>query len=182
MRDTLGWRYFVEHRGLEVGKLDDLRALRWHPGQQAVIALMTDPVTYELTGVHRTFLDDDGTKRERKVRGKQGVIRLSHDTEVTTGLGICEGLEDGLGSCSVGGDRYGLQHPPELSPDLPVLSGIECLTIFADAGDVGTNAALACRDRWIAAGLEAEAKLPIKEFSEWEIGTRSTEPEQPYIT
>ena len=54
---TLGWRYLTERRGLHIGLLDDLsHALRWHQGVGAVIALMTDPLTGEPCGIHRTFL------------------------------------------------------------------------------------------------------------------------------
>ena len=79
--DTLGWRYFTERRGLH-GVLGDLsHALRWHEGIGAVIALMTDPLTNKPCGIHRTFLNSDGTKRERKMLGRQGVIRLSPDNK-----------------------------------------------------------------------------------------------------
>ena len=53
---TLAERYFVKHRKLDVRLLDLDHALRWHAGIRAVVALMTDPVSNELTGVHRTFL------------------------------------------------------------------------------------------------------------------------------
>src|SRR6185437_8799135 len=54
LTNTLGWRYFTERRGLHIGLLDDLsHALRWHEGIQAVVALMTDPISNEPTGVHR---------------------------------------------------------------------------------------------------------------------------------
>ena len=77
LRDTLGWRYFTERRGLHIGLLDDLsHCLRWHDGIQAVVGLMTDPVTAAPTGIHRTFLNRDATKRERKMLGKRGVVRL----------------------------------------------------------------------------------------------------------
>jgi putative DNA primase/helicase len=93
LTDTLGRRYFVERRSLHIGLLDDLsHALRWHDGEQAVIGLMTN-VTNKPTGIHRTFLNPDGTKRERKMLGKAGVIRLSPDEDVTHGLGLtrCRG-------------------------------------------------------------------------------------------
>jgi hypothetical protein len=65
---TLGWRYFVERRGLHIGPLGDLsHVLRWHEGERAVIALMTDPISNEPIGIHRTFLNPDATKRERKM-------------------------------------------------------------------------------------------------------------------
>ena len=61
-----------------------------------IVALMTDPVTNEPTGIHRTFLNPDGKKIERKMLGRQGVVRITPDEDVTYGLGISEGVEDAL--------------------------------------------------------------------------------------
>jgi hypothetical protein len=101
--DTLGWKYFTERRGLHIGVLGPLdHALRFHPGKRAVIGLMTDPVTNKPTGVHRTYLRPDATnvvadgRNLKLMLGPQGVIRLSRNEDVTTGLGITEGIEDGL--------------------------------------------------------------------------------------
>jgi hypothetical protein len=97
LNDTLGWKYFTERRQLHIGLLGDLRhCLRWCEKECAVIALMTDPLTNAAVGIHRTFLNPDGTKRERRMLGKAGIIRLSRDEDVLEGLGIAEGLEDTL--------------------------------------------------------------------------------------
>jgi len=87
---TLAERYFVQHRTLDVRLLDLDHCVRWHAGIRAVVALMTDPVSNEPTGIHRTFLDADGAKLERKMLGRQGVVRLSPGDEVTMGLGITD--------------------------------------------------------------------------------------------
>jgi putative DNA primase/helicase len=166
LRDTLGWRYFTERRGLHIGLLDDLsRALRWHQGAGAVLALMTDPATGEQTGVHRTYLNQDGTKRVRRMLGRQGVIRLSPDEEVESSLGLAEGLEDALrillagwrpiwvATCAGGIERF------------PVLPAVECLTVFADDGEPGIKAAETCVGRWLEAGRKAVI-VPPKEYSD----------------
>ena len=98
---TLGWRYFAEHRGLQIGINVD-HTLRYHSLHRMVVALMTDPLTNEPCGVHRTFLNADGSKRERKMLGRQGVVRVSPDEDVTHGLGIAEGVEDALAVLSSG--------------------------------------------------------------------------------
>ena len=81
---------------------------------------------------------------------------------MTTGLGITEGIENGLGvllmgwapvwsaTCAGGIDRF------------PVLSGIECLslTIFSDDDEIGIKAAKTCAERWCSAGREARITLP----------------------
>ena len=148
---TLGWRYFTERRGLHIGVLDDLsHALRWHEGERAVIALMTDPLGNEPTGVHRTFLNADGTKRERKMLGHAGAIRLSGDEDVHEGLGLCEGIEDGLAVLLSGWAPVWAATCAGAIKIFPVLPGIESLTIFADCDVVGTEAAQLCARRWRA--------------------------------
>jgi hypothetical protein len=169
--DTLGWRYFTEHRDLHIGALRDLRhALRWHRGEHAVIALMTDPIANKPSGIHRTFLKPDGGnvkrpdgKNHRLTLGHLGVIRLSPDNEVTYGLGICEGVEDALRilldpwapiwcACSDMGIAK-----------FPVLAGVEALTIFQDEDEAGKPAADACAETWTAAGREV--RIPsVKDF------------------
>jgi hypothetical protein len=92
---TLGERYFIEHRKLNVRTLDLHHCLRWSETARTVIALMRHPMTDTPCGIHRTFLNEDGTKRERKMLGRQGVVRLTPDEDVTLGIGITEGVEDG---------------------------------------------------------------------------------------
>ena len=159
--DTLGWRYFTERRGLHIGTLGDLsHALRWHAGTLAVMGLMTDPSSNEPTGVHRTFLAEDGTKRERKMLGHQGVIRLSPDEDVTLGLGIVEGVEDGLAVLLSGWAPIWVATSAGGIERFPVLVGIEALTIFADDGKAGMEAARACATRWLESGAEAYISPP----------------------
>ena len=154
--DTLGSRYFTERRGLHIGVLGDLsHALRWHEGIGAVVALMTNAVTNEPTGIHRTFLNPDGTKRERKMLGKQGVIRLSPDDEVTAGLGLTEGVEDGLAVLLSGWAPVWCATSSGAIERFPTLGGVEALTVFADDDPPGMKSAHACVSRWNDAGCEA---------------------------
>jgi putative DNA primase/helicase len=135
---TLGWRYFTERRGLHIGLLDDLsHCLRWHDRERMIVALMTHPITNTPTGVHRTFLNPDATKRDRKMIGVRNIIRLSPDESVTTGLGLCEGVEDGLAILLSGWAPVWCATCAGAIKSFPVLSGIESLTIFADTDPVG---------------------------------------------
>ena len=153
--NTLGFKYFTECRGLHIGLLDDLsHALRWHESERAVIALMTDPISNEPIGIHRTFLNPDGTKAQRKMLGKAGVICLSPDESVTEGLAVTEGVEDALSVLLSGWAPVWAASSAGAISKFPVLSGVECLTIFADCEEVGMNAAIACADRWEAAGRD----------------------------
>ena len=157
---TLAERYFVKHRTLDVRLLDLDHCLRWHGGIRAVVGLMTDPVSNEPTGIHRTFLDGDGAKLERKMLGRQGVVRLSSDDEVTMGLGITEGVEDGLAVLLSGWAPVWAATSAGAIDRFPVLAGIEALTIFADADAPGIKAANTCLVRWRSAGLDACVAAP----------------------
>jgi putative DNA primase/helicase len=153
-------RYLVGHRRLDIGRLALDHALRWHPGIGAVAALMTDAVSGEAIGVHRTFIDAEGAKLERKMLGRQGVIRLSPDDAVTTGLGITEGIEDGLAVLLSGWAPLWVATSAGAIARFPVLAGSEALTVFADADTPGLQAAESCAARWRAAGREARITSP----------------------
>ena len=162
LNGTLAERYFCEHRRIDVTRIDLSHALRWHGGICAVVALMTDAVSGEPTGIHRTFLDADGMKLERKMLGRQGVVRLSPDDAVTEGLGIAEGIEDGPAVLLSGWGPVWVAGSAALDQaHFPVLGGgIEALTIFADADTPGMEAAEMCRARWLAASREVRICSP----------------------
>jgi len=162
---TLGERYFLEHRKLDIKPLDLEHCLRWHDGEQIVVGLMTNPLSGESIGIHRTFLDKVGAKIERKMLGRQGVLRLSPDAEVTMGLGISEGIEDGLGILLSGWAPVWAATSANAIARLPVLFGIGALTVFADADLAGKQAAEACAVRWRAAGREVRLTYPRQEAS-----------------
>jgi putative DNA primase/helicase len=160
---TLAERYFREHRGLDVARLDLDHCLRWHPKIGAVVALMTEPAFGQPIGVHRTFLNAGGAKVERKMLGRQGVVRLSPDSEVTTGLGITEGIEDGLAVLVSGWAPVWAATSAGAIARFPVLPGVEALTVFADADTPGIRAAKTCTDRWYSAGLDVRISRPTRE-------------------
>lgn len=154
---TLGECYLAS-RGLSY----DGEEIRFHPAKRMMVALMTDAITGEPCGVHRTFLDGDGRKLDRKMlgRAKGAVVRLSADEDVSTGLGIAEGIETSLATkfapvwaCLSAGtmERF------------PVLSEISALTIFADNDESGTGikAAHKCGRRWHSAGREVTIVEPV---------------------
>jgi len=158
---------------------DAADVIRFHPScprgperLSAMVALMTDPLTCEPIGIHRTYLRPDGAGKAapglngegaKMMLGAAGVIRLVGDADVTIGLGIAEGIETSLAvmqhagwrpvwaTGSAGGIRT-----------FPVLRGIECLTIFPDRDDKGTSlaAANACAERWGGTGTHVAIYMP----------------------
>jgi hypothetical protein len=114
----------------------------------------------EPIGVHRTFLDANGAKIERKMLGRQGVIRLSLDDAVTMALGITEGVEDGIAILLSGWSPVWAATSAGAVSGLSVLPGVEALTVFADADDAGMQSAEACRERWCSAGRDVVISAP----------------------
>ncbi|TCL09544.1 Toprim domain-containing protein [Shimia isoporae] len=168
---TLGDRYLNRTRGRDGRGILDLRfhprifysQAEWAP---AMIAAVRNVVTGQFQGVHRTFLNDDGTKHAnaRTVKGiaHHGAIMLDPFDAVTTGLSICEGIEDGLAIRKHQTPVWAMLNKNNIA-ELPVLNGIEHLTIFADrdADEGGLNAAKMCRRRWQDASVEVSVLLPI---------------------
>ena len=161
LNGTLAEVYLRQHRKLDVTRLGDLsHALRYQPDLQAMIGLMTYPALGLACGVHRTFLSADGSKRERRMLGRAGAICLSRDEDVTTGLGITEGIEDGLRILLSGWRPMWACGSTSGIDSFPVLPGVECLTVFADNDDAGIRAAERCVQRWHDAGAECRVVTP----------------------
>jgi hypothetical protein len=131
-----------------------------------MVALMTDPITGQPCGVHRTFLTPDGAGKAldangnaKMMLGAAGVVRLVPDENVTLGLGIAEGIETGLKVMQrrhwrpvwAAGSAGGIA-------GFPVIAGLECLTVFADSDDGGASvrAAQRCLERWHADNREGQ--------------------------
>jgi putative DNA primase/helicase len=152
-------------------------AIRFHPacpfaGERtpAMVCLVRDVVTNEPKAIHRTALTQDGQKRE--IRGLSrlslgpvsgGAIKLTLDENVTTCLGVGEGVETTLK----------LHSMPEYGPSpiwslisasgvkhLPVLAGIESLWIAVDNDPPGIGAARSTAHRWRASGAEVVLITP----------------------
>lgn len=151
-------------------------ALRFHPRcpfrledgsvarLPAMIALFRDVITDAPCGVHRTALRDDGSGKSDMLglgnpkkmlgRAKGAAIKLSADDEVTQGLGIAEGIETAVAIMNGGWWPMWACGSAGAIGDFPVLSGLECLTIWADADAAGLTAARKCQARYRAAGIE----------------------------
>lgn len=161
---------YLARRGLDLVN-DVHEVLRFLPAcpfagnrTRAMVALVRNIVTDEPQAIHRTALSLDGQKVE--VNGKDrlalgpiggGAVKLTPDEEVTTCLGIGEGIETTLSLRCV--PEFGAS--PVWSvlnaggvTSFPVLPGIECLWIAVDDDPAGHASSELCADRWRRAGRE----------------------------
>jgi hypothetical protein len=141
-----------------------------HPlhGQRlgCIVAIMTDPVTAKPTGsISRTYIGPDGKKvgTAKNLDGARGIVRLSRDQDVLEGLHIGEGIETCL-AAACGLRPVWSTGSAATMAKLPVLGGIEALTIIADNDEngVGLSAAREVEARWLDAGREVHIKLRDK--------------------
>jgi hypothetical protein len=177
---TVAERYLAD-RDLDISLLDH-DAVRFLPAHSqwpaSLVALLTSFVdASSVVGLQFTPLADDGTRAgdRRFLKGTVamgGIIRLTPDAELTTHLGLAEGLETAL-SVMTGLYREGHLVLPVWSTcgkpnmaSLPVLPGVERLTVFADnaspekpLGD-GRPQARKLAERWADAGREAFISAP----------------------
>jgi hypothetical protein len=149
--------------------------LRWHRALRhptghtgpALLALITDIATRVPISLHFTWVNADGTKADCKPprrllaghRKAGGVVRLWPDESVTLGLGVAEGIETALSLAHAFAPVWALIDAGNLSA-MPVLEGIESLTIAADHDAAGIAAAEKCGQRWADAGREVYVAMP----------------------
>lgn len=176
--DTPGATYLFR-RGADLSALPPelSRVLRWHPAcpwKQArhpcMLALFTDAVTGEPKGIHRTAIMANGEKVDRRTLGPIAgcIIRLWPDDDVGLGLVIGEGIETTLVAATRIAHRGTLLQPAWAAgfagnlAKLPVLGGIEALTLLVDhdVNGAGQCAAEECTLRWTAAGREVTRLVP----------------------
>lgn len=175
-------RYFEEARRINTKAiadvLSDADAIGWHPecffredGHQldgrrlsCIVAVMTDPATAKATGaISRTYIHEGRKIGKAKTLGSPlGVVRLTPDEDVTTGLFIAEGLETALAGMAVGLRPMWSTGSTSIMRSLPVLAEIESLSIVADhdVNGAGEKAARAVEETWLAAGREVRVLMP----------------------
>ena len=155
-------------------------SLRFHPecprGEArlpAMLGLMRGIVTDRPVGVHRTFLRGDGLAKAavepNKMmlgRSKGAVLKLSPDEDVTLGLGLAEGIEDGLAVLKSGFAPVWVCLSAGAMASFPVLGGVKSLSVFRDNDAPGAEAAAACVERWQRSGKEARVVKPPRRLKD----------------
>lgn len=170
--------YLEETRGCVMPRGADLRFIPAGPRTEwpTMVARVTDLVTGEPMSLHFTRLAKDGRGKapvdkprlllaEHQKTG--GVIRLTDDADVIQGLGIGEGLETCLAVAASGWRPVWSAIDAGNLAALPVVAGIEFLTIFADADPAGEKGAKALARRWHEAGREARIVAPPTAGADW---------------
>ena len=129
--------------------LERVDAIGWHPGVYfncpgdelhaqrlgCIVGVMTDAITARPTGaISRTYLAPDGSKlgKAKTLGSPAGIVRLSEDADVTTGLFLAEGLETALAAASIGLRPVWSTGSTGLMARFPPLAGIEAISIVAD--------------------------------------------------
>jgi putative DNA primase/helicase len=178
-RGTLVERYLAG-RGIDLGHDLAGRVLRYHPrlwhresqtSWPGMVGLMTDLRTDRPTGIHRTFLAPDGSgkapiDRPKKMLGRAAgsAIKLDADDLVELGLVVSEGIETGLAGRQLGYQPTWALGSAGAIGALPVLGGIEALTILGENDASGTNAreSMTCAKRWTTAGADVSVLEPLE--------------------
>jgi hypothetical protein len=162
---------YLSNRGLELDDAVCIDVIRFHPSlyldgdtTPGMVALYRDVVTDRACGIHRTFLDRQGRKIDRKMlgRARNAAIKLDRDDLVTMGLIIGEGVETCLAARMAGFRPCWALGSAGAIGAFPALKGIEALTILGETDDSGANeqATRTCARRWLEAGAEVIAVTP----------------------
>lgn len=168
---------YLESRGCAVPDCEDLAFCPDYRGYPALMARVTDPATNAPVSLHFTLLRPDGSGKADVDKPKlflpshiaKGVVRLVDDAEMTIGLGIAEGLENALDVMRKGWSPVWSTLSAGNLASFPLLSGVECLTVFGDcdASGGGQRAAEKVVRRWREAGREARIVLPPEVGMDW---------------
>jgi len=176
---------YLERRGCALPPWPRETHLRWHrdlldraSGYRGpcLVGLVIDVETAEPINLHRTWLAPDGAgkaaiaKPRRILKGhrSRGVVRLWPDPEVALGLVVGEGIETCLAAARAGLAPVWSTLTAGGLAALPVLPGLEGLTVLVDhdradkrGKRAGIEAARALVARYVAAGFDPRRDLQV---------------------
>jgi putative DNA primase/helicase len=175
LADSPGENYLHDVRGIDTSAIADVLertdAIGWHPSVLfleeghalhdkrigCIVGVMTDAITGKPTGgVSRTYVHQGRKVTKARGLGPAGIVRLSLDEDTLSGLHLAEGLETALTAMSIGIRPTWATGSAAILAKLPVLGGIESISIIADhdANGAGERAARELQARWEIAGRE----------------------------
>ncbi len=152
---------YLRRRGISLPIPDTLRfhrGLRHRSGKShpAMIALVTNAVTGAPMAVHRTFLDQAGSKAQvepnKMMLGRTagGIVRLG---EIDAGLMVGEGIETTLSAMQATGRPGWAALSTSGLTSLVLPLDASAVTILADGDDAGHKSAKAAAKSWSARGV-----------------------------
>ena len=156
-------------------------SLRYHPfcpfgadRVPAMVALMTDVISREPRGVHRTALKDNGLGKRIMPdgmppkmmlgRAKGAVVMLGRSN---SRMGIAEGIETALSAQKIFEMPVWACLSTGGIAGFPIISGLKHLTIFADHDKAGVRAAVDCARRYQKNGIEVDLRHPTSPGDDW---------------
>ncbi|WP_225149388.1 MULTISPECIES: toprim domain-containing protein [Bradyrhizobium] len=162
---------YFKTRSINLDDVPNQGGLRFHPQcpfdgavMPCIVARYSGVVTNAPGGIWRRPINGQKPKSVGPI--KNHIIRLWPNEYLTGRLAIGEGVETTI-SASTNKALRGIAPAwatgcAGAMRDFPVLSGVEYLTLLADAdaNGVGQSAARACANRWAAAGRDAEVLVP----------------------
>jgi DNA polymerase len=178
LQGTIGERYLAETRGVDVAQLPASihEVLRFHPNcvfgagvrHPCIVALMRDPATDAVVGIHRIGLapvNGTITKIDRRALGHMGVVKF---WPAGKQLVVGEGLETTLAAATRISYRGAALTPAWSAVArgglgwLPVLPDVQRLILLVDNDEngEGQKAAERCRQVWRATGRDVVPLLP----------------------
>lgn len=136
----------------------------------AMVALVTNGVTGQPQGIHRTFLKPDGSGKAPVPRVKMmlgpcagGVVRLAEPGEW---LGVGEGIETCLSVMQEAELPVWAALSTSGIKSLELPDTVKNVTIIADADEAGERAAIEAGLRWKAAGIAAMIARPLDGYAD----------------
>ena len=88
-------------------------------------------------------------------------VKLDLDEDVTMALAVGEGIETVLAARQFGIQPAWAMTSTANLAKLPVLPGIEVLTLLAENDDASARAVEECGDRWFTAGRQVDTVEPL---------------------
>lgn len=128
-----------------------------------MVALMRNILSGEPQSVKLTLLDADACKILRRNLGPVwgAAVKLDPDKSVLSGLHVSEGVETGMAARQLGlRPTWALGNDGAIAT-LPVLAGVQSLTLLAEHDLASARAVEVCAARWHDAGREVLINRPI---------------------
>lgn len=175
-RGTLVERYLREQRGLELIPAIVNTVVRHHGrlryGDQylaGMVCLMRNIVTDEPTAIHRTFLNRDGKKIDRRMLGiaKGAAIKIDHQPGIDGRLTIGEGFESSLaGRHADLGPAWALGSAGAIH-SFPVVDEVDRLTILAENDPTNRRAVRSVKGRYLKARRPVDVVTPRRGLNDF---------------